>query len=82
MYFSYTVFVCIILAIFSGVFFELILVFAKISASNLFGVIIVASGIMNFLKSSMADFFMSIPPVVDLITGSTTIGIFNFFKYS
>ena len=29
----------------------------------------------------MADFFMSIPPVVDLITGSTTIGIFNFFKY-
>ena len=31
---------------------------------------------MNFLKSLMADFSISIPPVVDLITGSTMIGMF------
>ena len=40
--------VLIIFAIFSIVFFELILVFDNISASNLFGVITVARGIIYF----------------------------------
>jgi len=35
----------------------------------------------EFLKSLMGWFFMSILLVVDLITGSTMIGTFNFFKF-
>ncbi len=53
-------------------------IFVKNSASNLFGVITVALDIRYFLNPLIAVFSISIPPVVDLITGSKIIGHDNF----
>ena len=49
-----------------------------ISASNLFGVMIVEIGIMYFLKSFNADFSINIPPVDDFITGSIQLEFLIF----
>ena len=46
----------------------------RIPASSLLGVATVDSGIRHLFRSGMADCRISIPPVVDLITGSVTIG--------
>ena len=51
------------------------------SASGIFGVIIVASGINLFFNVLMASSLISLAPLVAIITGSTTI-LFALYSVS